>query len=73
MYHEDPPTKIGRPHLNDHSYCGEISVDRPSQRGRGFGHHCILLPPSSRIVYITCHSTEETDHTIAGLQYSSVE
>ncbi len=34
-------------------------MDRPSQRGRGFGHHCILLPSSSWRVYITCHSTEK--------------
>jgi len=65
---EDPPPKpkLAVP-IYDHSYCGEISVDRPSQRGRGFGHHCILLPPSIRREYITCHSTEETDHTVAGL------
>ena len=40
-------------------------MDSPSQCGRGFGHHCILLPPLSRRVYITCHSTEETNHTVA--------
>ncbi len=45
--------------LNNHGYCGDISVDRPSQCGRGSGHHCILLPSSSWSVLGACWGTEE--------------